>query len=583
MIFFSQKTFADYLRQNKLINEEVIVNLENESKTKGIGVRDLLLDRNIISLENMLKFYSDFLKIPIFSLESREVSDEALKEMPYETVVQYKMLPIGIDSKKRKLEIAMMNPEDVIAQEALKILCLNKKLKPSIYLISQIDFNELLKRYKNFGQEVEELLVKVQEELKEKELEIMPSSASEKEFSEDAPIMQMVASILRNGIEINASDIHIEPMEHELRVRYRLDGSLKKTVSLPIKIHSAIITRIKILSDLKIDETRKPQDGRFSIKFETRKIDFRVSTLPTSLGEKVALRILDPIVGIKTFEDIGISGKNLEILNRNIEKPYGIILITGPTGSGKTTTLYSMLHKLNEEDVNIISLEDPVEYFIEGLNQSQINQDIGYTFASGLRSILRQDPDIIMVGEIRDGETAELAVHASLTGHLVLSTLHTNNAVGIFPRFVDMGVEKFLIPSTVILGIAQRLIKRLCPDCKKKVKVSKEVEKIILDEYKTLPEDIKKSLKIEQPLELYEPVGCDKCRNKGTKGRIGIFEMIEMTPELENIILSGMSEAKLAAEMKRQGMATLRQDGLVKALEGAISFKEVIDITTESL
>jgi len=583
MIFFSQKTFADYLKQNKLVNEEIIVNLENESKTKGVDIKDLLLSRNIINSENLLKFYSDFLKIPIFSLKNREISDEVLKEIPYETVVQYKMVPIGIDLKKRKLEIAMINPEDIVAQEALKILCLNKKLKPSIYLISQLDFNELLKRYKSFGQEVEELLVKVQEELKEKGLEIMSSGNLEKEVSEEAPITQMVASILRNGIEINASDIHIEPMEHELRVRYRLDGGLKKTVSLPIKIHSAIISRIKILSDLKIDETRKPQDGRFSIKFENRKIDFRVSTLPTSFGEKAALRILDPIVGIKTFEEIGISGKNLGVLNRNIEKPYGIILITGPTGSGKTTTLYSILHKLNKEEINIISLEDPVEYFIEGINQSQINPEIGYSFASGLRSILRQDPDIIMVGEIRDSETAELATHAALTGHLVLSTLHTNNAIGIFPRLVDMGVEKFLIPSTVILGIAQRLIKRLCPDCKKKVKVSKEVEKIILDEYKNLPEDIKKNLKIEQPLELYEPVGCEKCRNKGTKGRIAIFEMIEMTKELENIVLSGMSEAKLMTEMKRQGMVTLRQDGLIKALEGIVNFKEVIDITTESL
>ncbi len=580
MGLFSQKTFADYLKQNKILEDNVIVNLEKESKASGVNIKDLIIEKNLLKAEDVIKYYADFLKIPIFSIKDREISDEILKEMPVDIVDRYKMIPIGIDPKKRILEIAMVNPDNLVAQEALKIFGLSKKLKPSIFLISKNDFEEILRRYRTLGREVEELLVKVQEELKEKEIDLIPLKGEVgRELVEEAPITKMVATILRHGIESNASDIHIEPMEDSLRVRYRIDGVLQKTLSLPLKIHPTIISRIKILSNLKIDETRKPQDGRFSIKFENRKIDFRVSTLPTAYGEKAALRILDPIVGIKTFEEIGIDGVNFDALSRNIEKPYGMILITGPTGSGKTTTLYAMLHYLNKEGVNIISLEDPVEYYIEGINQSQINPEIGYSFASGLRSILRQDPDIIMVGEIRDKETAELAIHAALTGHLVLSTLHTNDAIGIFPRLIDMGIEKFLLPSTVILGIAQRLVKRLCPNCKKKVKVSKTIEKIILEEYKLLPEEIKKENPLPAAMEFFEPVGCDKCRNKGTKGRIAIFEMVEMTPELESIILSDLSETNLLAEMRRQHKITLRQDGLLKAIKGEVSFREVIDIT----
>jgi len=335
------------------------------------------------------------------------------------------------------------------------------------------------------------------------------------------------------------------------------------------------------MANLKIDETRMPQDGRFFSLIDDKEIDFRISTFPTALGEKVAIRILDPTVGLKIIHELGLEGKNLAILEEEMRKPYGMILLTGPTGSGKTTTLYAILQVLNQDKVNIISLEDPVEYTIEGVNQSQVLPEIGYTFARGLRQMVRQDPDIIMVGEIRDNETAELAVHSALTGHLVLSTLHTNNAVGVIPRLIDLGVERFLIPSSLNLMIAQRLARRLCPDCKERVLANPAEQKIIEDNLSTLPKDIKDSLPYKPPYYIYKSKGCPACNNKGYLGRFGIFEMLRMTLELEQIILTQPSQERLMAEAKRQGMITLRQDGIIKVLEGTISLEEVLAITAK--
>jgi type IV pilus assembly protein PilB len=336
------------------------------------------------------------------------------------------------------------------------------------------------------------------------------------------------------------------------------------------------------MANLKIDETRLPQDGRFFSAIDEKEIDFRISSFPTALGEKIAIRILDPSVGLKSIHELGLEGKNLETLKEEILKPYGMILITGPTGSGKTTTLYAIMQVLNQDKVNVISLEDPVEYTMEGINQSQVLPEIGYTFARGLRHIVRQDPDIIMVGEIRDNETAELATHSALTGHLVLSTLHTNNATGVIPRLMDLGIDPFLIPSSLNLMIAQRLARKLCPDCKKRMLATEEEQKIIEETLASLPKEEMEKLSYQKPYYIYKSKGCATCNDKGYLGRIGIFEIMKMTSELEKLILSQPSQEKLFAEAKRQGMITLQQDGIIKALEGEVSLEEVLSITIKN-
>lgn len=360
-----------------------------------------------------------------------------------------------------------------------------------------------------------------------------------------------------------------------------MDGVLHSSIFLPIKIHPAIIARIKILSNLKIDESRIPQDGRFSTKVSGRDIDFRVSTFPTTLGEKIALRILDPATSLKSFEELGLEGRNLQALKKAIKNPYGLILSTGPTGSGKTTTLYTILNLLNKEGVNILTLEDPVEYFIDGVNQSQIRPEIDYSFSKGLRHILRQDPDIIMVGEIRDEESSSLVTHAALTGHIVLSTLHTSNAVGAIPRLIDLKVAPFLIPPSLSLVLAQRLVRRLCPHCKKKKKPTPKIKNMILKEINSIPEIVKEHIKVSKPIHIFESKGCKKCKNQGYLGRIGIFEILEMTETLGEVVLREPSETNILKEAQRQGMMTMRQDGVLKLIEGVTSVEELFRVTEE--
>jgi type IV pilus assembly protein PilB len=339
---------------------------------------------------------------------------------------------------------------------------------------------------------------------------------------------------------------------------------------------------VKVLSNLKIDETRIPQDGRFRTTIFGRDVDYRVSTFPTPAGEKVVIRVLDPSIGLKSMADLGLVGRNADWVIEGLEKPFGMVLVTGPTGSGKTTTLYAFLQKINKEEVNILSMEDPVEYFVEGVNQSQIKPEIGYTFASGLRQALRQDPDIIMVGEIRDNETADLAIQAALTGHVVLSTLHTNNAAGVIPRLMDMNVAPFLLPSSLNIMLAQRLVRKLCDNCKKPEPASPEVEKIIEEEIAKMAPEVKKTIELEAPYKVYKAGGCEKCKGKGFLGRIAIFEVMKMTRELEEIIISGASEGKIRDEGVRQGMVSLRQDGIMKALQGVASIDEVLRETAET-
>jgi type IV pilus assembly protein PilB len=476
----------------------------------------------------------------------------------------------------------MLNPDDLKSQEAVRFIAENRKFTPKIYLITVTDFKNVLKQYRTLKEEVETALTELEKELATREVpteegETKAESMLERVMAE-APITKIVAVILRHANEGRASDIHIEPTEDRLKIRFRVDGILYTSLLLPKAIQPAVVSRIKILSSLKIDETRIPQDGRFHSVIAGKKIDFRVSTFPTSFGEKVVLRLLDPSSGLMGFEQLGLFGRNKKMVEEAIEKPFGMILLTGPTGSGKTTTLYSILKALNEESVNIVSLEDPVEYYIEGVSQSQIRPEIDYTFASGLRSILRQDPDIIMVGEIRDTETADLATHAALTGHIVLSTLHTNNAIGVVPRLIDMGVQSFLIPSSLALAMSQRLVRRLCNECKKPVDVPPRIKQLLEKKIRDFSDQLKKDIADLdlKNIKIWRAPGCKFCSQKGTKDRIAIYEVLMMTPQLEKITIEGPTEAKIKEEAKRQGMVTMEQDGIIKVLQGLVSFEELM-------
>jgi len=530
----------------------------------------------------LVKTRSADLRIPFIDLVGREISVEILKEIPEDAANFYKFIPLNRD--KNILEVGMVNPDDLKAKEALRFITRQSGLETKIFIITPTGFKNVLKQYRTLRGEVKKALEELEEEL-ETEGKIRPFQGRAEEIARqivaEAPITKIVAVILRHAIEGRASDVHIEPIEDNVKVRFRVDGILYTSLILPKDIQLAVVSRIKILSNLKIDETRVPQDGRFHTVVGGKKIDFRVSTFPTVGGEKVVLRILDPSAGLKDFAQLGLQGHNLETLKTNIKQPFGMILVTGPTGSGKTTTLYAILNELNQEGVNIVSLEDPVEYYIQGINQSQIRPEINYTFASGLRHILRQDPDIIMVGEIRDEETANLAIHAALTGHIVLSTLHTNDAIGAIPRLVDMGIGPFLLPSSLNLIIAQRLTRRLCPDCKKEIAVSPQVTRVIKEEIAKLSPEQQKNLSAEEPFKTYRPVGCKLCGGKGTKGRVALFEILEMTPQLEEIINKDLSESKIKEEAKRQGMITMKQDGVIKVLQGLISFEEMLRVVEE--
>ncbi|HEY6021512.1 MAG TPA: GspE/PulE family protein, partial [Candidatus Paceibacterota bacterium] len=388
----------------------------------------------------------------------------------------------------------------------------------------------------------------------------------------DAPVTKIVATILRHAAEGRASDIHIEPMAEQTRVRFRVDGALLTNITLPPKVHAAVVARIKVLSNMRLDEKRKPQDGRFSARISGQKVDFRVSTFPTYYGEKVVMRILGTSNRELNLDKIGLSKRNLDLIRTAIKKPYGLILVSGPTGSGKSTTLYTLLNEVDRDTQNVLSLEDPVEYTIEGVSQSQVRPEIGYDFSNGLRTTLRQDPNIIMVGEIRDSETANLAVQAALTGHLVLSTIHTNNSVGIVPRLLDMGVEPYLIPPVLILGVAQRLVQTLCPGGGKKVPTDEAMQQMITDEFADLPAEYKKDLPDFK--EVYRIAPTPECPS-GTKGRIAAFEVFDMTPELEKAILNRRPEDELRAIVRKQGMLTMKEDAMIKSAQGVIPFEEV--------
>jgi len=571
--------FIESLIKKELVTQKAVDSADKISDEQNLPLEKVLIINKIIDEEDLAKSKADFLDIGYIDLREEYISAEVLNNIPEEAASHYQFVPFFSDDEK--IKIALFNPEDARAMEALRFFTWQKGKKIETYLCSESSFRNAFKQYHIINLEVKKALEDIQSVIKkheggaglDKNLEIL---------SEEAPVSKIVDMILRSAVDARASDIHIEPVEGKLRVRNRVDGMLQTSSEFPESLHLSIVARIKILSNLKIDEQRKPQDGRFQVNLNGKLVDFRVSTLPTSRGEKIALRILDKDQGIQNLEKMGMGVHYRQLLLENIRKPFGAILVSGPTGSGKSTTIYALLSVLNQDGTNIITLEDPIEYYMNGINQSQIKPEIGYTFASGLRSILRQDPDVISVGEIRDKETAELVIHAALTGHLVLSTIHTNSAIGVIPRLIDMGVEPFLVASSLNVAVAQRLVKKICVHCREEYTPSAEVEKKIIREINQISALRRKELGdfIEKrPIKLYRGIGCKHCQNKGTKGRIGLYEVLEVTRDLAKIITDGALEDAIIKESNRQGMITIRQSGIIKAMRGDVMVEEVLEVS----
>ncbi|MBP6886175.1 MAG: Flp pilus assembly complex ATPase component TadA [Candidatus Pacebacteria bacterium] len=571
-----QTLVRELIRTNRLTQADADALVATATKEqKDIG--SALIEAKIISDADLAKLKSELYRMPLIDLAKVEPDPDAFKEISEDVAGFYRVVPFSIADGI--LKTGVLDPEDINALEALKFIASDKGLKLEKYVISYKDFSATLKKFKSLSGEVGKALQSIADESRkgskqnEPELDLSMITA-------ESPVTKVVSAILNSGIDSRASDIHLEPFDDFTRARFRIDGVLQTVLKIPKTLQSAVVTRVKILSKLKIDETRVPQDGRFSIMQGKVKYDFRVSTFPTKAGEKVVMRILDPLSSRIDLAGLGIAGRSRELLQEAIERPYGIILITGPTGSGKSTTIAGMLKQMNTDEVNIVSLEDPIEYYIDGVNQSQAHEEIGYTFASGLRSILRQDPDVIMVGEIRDRETAGLAVQAALTGHVVLSTLHTNDAMGVIPRLVDMGVERYLIPPVLSLAVAQRLMRRLCETCKLRSEATAVEAEIIEGAFAGMPVEYvntyrKPTYTLSRP---NKKSACKECGGKAFKGRIGIYEMLKMTDDLEKIILGDLSESSLRAEATRQGMVTMFQDGIMKVLDGTCSLAELLEV-----
>jgi type IV pilus assembly protein PilB len=557
--------------------------LKEETQLFHKSLEELLVEKNLIAEDALAVVKGEILNLPVKIFDKKEVVDKNILNIIEESAARnYKVAVFNKDNDY--VYIAALYPEDNKCFEAMNFIAKQLGVKLKLYVTTYSGLQRIWRNYGNFAENLANILKELQQKIG---LQLKQGSSAqnivnfktiESTLVEEAPIIKLISTILTEAVRLGASDVHFEPTQRVLRVRFRVDGVLYTAVLLPLDIHSAIISRIKIMSSLQIDEMRIPQDGRFRTIIDEKPIDFRVSTFPTSYGEKVAIRVLDPTVGLLGVHQLGLNNYEINKVNTAIARPYGMILVSGPTGSGKTTTLYALLQKLNKDADNIVTLEDPVEYTLEGINQSQVLPEINYTFARGLRHIVRQDPDIIMVGEIRDSETAELAIHAALTGHLVLSTIHTNNAIGVIPRLLDLGIQKFLIPSTLNMAISQRLVRKLCPLCKKEREANIEETQIIDEALKNMPKELIGNLGA-RPYKIFDPVGCSECNNKGYKGRVGLFEVLEMSPQMENIILGNMSETQLQVEAQKAGMITLRQDAILKVLSGTTSIEEAISET----
>lgn len=569
-------SFVRELLDQGLITESKLQKLINLAEQKYNGdINEAIASDDELNQEEVFHIKSKYFGLPEANLAGQKIEPSVLNYIPEESVLQYKIAPIGVDAGV--LQVGVVDPANTQAMDAIQFISSKNGVPYKIFIISEKDFRFVLDSYKGLTGEVDSALSDLDSELTKADEEIVKKETEsteidKKKIVEEAPIIKVVAVILRHAVEGRASDIHIENTGEKVKVRFRVDGELHTSLTLPTKVYSGVVARIKILAKLRLDEKRKPQDGGFSAKVNGRKVDFRVSTFPSYYGEKVVMRILDTEKGIKTLEDLNMSEDHFKMVKEALKKPYGIILITGPTGSGKTTTLYAMLNALDKEGRNIVSLEDPVEYVVEGVNQSQVMPEIGYTFASGLRSILRQDPDVILVGEIRDKETAKLAIQAALTGHLVLSTLHTNNSAGVIPRLIDMEVDPFLIAPTLVLAMAQRLAKATCEDAKQEAPMDEAIRVMVNEQFKDLPEQFKSKIQIGNTMVQTVP---SKTCPSGTRGRMAIFEMFPIDKDIEKVILENPTELSIQKVAREKGMLSMKEDAIQKALRGDIPIQEI--------
>ncbi len=551
-----------------LLDEQKAKEIELLEIQTGKLQEDIIRDRNLVSEKDLTQAKAKLYNVPFVELSSIPISPEALAILPKEVARKFKVFPVSIDEVNKKLILAMANPFDLTAIEFIERKT-GLMVVPRIAVPTQIEELISTSYPTSLAREVGEALREV---TGEKGIKVLDAS---KALIREEKVAEIVTHILSFAVKSRSSDIHIEPMERLTRVRYRIDGILNEKLTIPKELHEAVVSRIKILSGMKIDEKRVPQDGRFTFRGEEREVDLRVSSLPTVDGEKIVMRILEKTTGIPPLSELGLRGRALKNLKDAIRVPHGIILICGPTGSGKTTTLYSIIQEINSPQVNIVTLEDPVEYKIPGVNQVQINPSAGLTFASGLRSFLRQDPNIILVGEIRDQETADLAIQASLTGHLVFSTLHTNDASGAIPRFLDMGAEPYLLASSVTAIVAQRVLRKIHEDCKYEF----QPEKRVVEEVKQVLGNLWPREK--EQIKFYKGKGDSECNNSGYYGRIGIFEVLPVTEKISRLILERASSTDIAKEAYQEGMINMQQDGFLKVLEGITTVEEVLRVARE--
>ncbi|EKE25587.1 MAG: hypothetical protein ACD_5C00104G0003 [uncultured bacterium] len=577
------KQLKEFLLDSNLLEVAVVdenFKLANETNQK---LGDLLLEKKLVSETELRKLYSYILGIPYVNLEKETITADILQIIPEPIAKKYGI--VAFEKDGNDLKVAMKNPEDI---QTIDFIRKKTGLKIVPCLTSDESIKAILRQYeKSLKAEFGDIISKDSDNVA-----VGEEADDLEKIAQDLPIVRIVDTLLKHAILQSASDIHIEPDEKEVRVRYRIDGVLHDAMTLPRQVMEGLVARIKVLSSLKLDEHRLPQDGRFKIEKEGYRISFRVSILPVFEGEKIVMRLLDETSKGLTLEKMGLTGNALEVVHRHIKRPNGMVLVTGPTGSGKTTTLYTVMDILNTTEVNISTVEDPVEYRMMRVNQTQVNAKIGMTFAAALRSLLRQDPDIIMVGEIRDSETMQIAVEAAMTGHLVLSTLHTNSAAGTLPRLLDMGAEAFLVASTVNVVIGQRLVRKLCNECKVSYKLDEkdvaalssnfnmdEILKMLKDTPQLASEINAKSN--WKNIDFYRPKGCEQCSNEGYKGRQGIYEVLEMDEEIGKLITSNASSDDIEKRAREKGMQTMGEDGFIKAASGITSLEEVMRVTKE--
>jgi type IV pilus assembly protein PilB len=544
------------VEQGYILPEQLEMALKEQTAT-NLRIGEILVKNGWVTEKDLAQAISKQTKYPLVSLSMFRPMQEAIDTIPESMARRLEVVPLSIDANANKLTIAISDPFNILALDEIRMIT---GMDLDIMITTLSDIKRAIESFYSVKSSIDRALIEVVEE----ESTEFDLSREEAVSIDDAPVVKLVNTILGQAVESGASDVHVEPFENETRVRYRIDGVLFDMLTFPKHLHPPVSSRIKIMSGMDIAEKRHPQDGRILLRAEGRRIDIRVSSLPAIYGEKLVMRLLDQATAMVGLEKLGLDPEEKVALDKIIKLPYGIILVTGPTGSGKSTTLYSILQTLNSYDVNITTVEDPVEYTIAGVNQVQINEKAGLTFDTVLRSILRQDPDIILVGEMRDTETAQLAVRAALTGHLVLSTLHTNDAPSSIIRMVDMGIPPFLVSSSVVAVMAQRLVRKLCPSCK----VPYE-----------LPQDVAESLGLDGFTTVYKPVGCDECRGTGYRGRTAIFEIMQMSEEIRRAVMTGATSDDLRAMAIRQGMRALRVSGAKKVKDGITSADEVLSVT----